>query len=143
MSESEVTYNLMNPFEYAFKGDQRNAEFITLTAPTMRQHSQAAALKQSIIKMVTKAVRDAESRDPTENEAEEDEPVTAEMVISTIYGSDCVDANVVWEQAKALFREGVALIDGEQKLTAPLIEKMSPADFEKLTGEYIANFTLA
>lgn len=146
MSESEVTYNLMNPFEYAFKGDQRNAEFITLTAPTMRQHSQAAALKQSIIKMVTKAVRDAQSRKPTkkeDEEDEEDEPVTAEMVISTIYGSDCVDANVVWEQAKALFREGVALIDGEQKLTAPLIEKMNPVDFEKLTGEYIANFTLA
>ncbi len=139
MSESEVTYNLTNPFEYAFKGEQREAEFITLTAPTMRQHSQAAALKQSIIKMVTQAVRNSNS----DNEVEEDDPVTAEMVISTIYGSDCVDANVVWEQAKALFREGVALIDGEQKLTAPLIEKMNPEDFEKLTGEYIANFTLA
>jgi hypothetical protein len=64
------------------------------------------------------------------------------MVVSAIYGSNSIDANVVWEQAKALFKEGVALVDGEQKLTAPMIDKMSPDDFEKLTGEYVANFTL-
>ena len=142
MEKSEVIFTLTTPFKYAFKGDQREAGFITLIAPTMRQHSQAAALKQSIIKMVTKAVRDAVDPNPDDDDKDEEE-ITAQMVVTTIYTSDCVDANVVWEQAKALFKEGVALLDGEQKLTASLIDRMDPADFEKLTGEYIANFTLA
>jgi len=141
MSEpKEVTAELTDSFEYAYKGDQREAQFISLFAPTMRQHSQAAALKQSIMKMIAKAVKDV---DDDSTDVSDESEVTAEMVITTIYTSECVEANVVWEQAKALFKEGAALIDGEQKMTAPLIEKMSPDDFEKTVGKYIANFTLA
>lgn len=139
MEQSEVNFQLTKSFGYAFNGDQRQAEFITITPPTMRQHSQASALKQSMVKMVTAAVRDAVDTVSTDDN---DDAVTSEMVVSAIYGSDSIDANVVWEQAKALFKEGVALVDGEQKLTAPMIDKMSPDDFEKLTGEYVANFTL-
>lgn len=141
MEQSEVNFQLTESFGYAFKGDQREAEFITITPPTMKQHSQASALKQSIITMVTEAVKDSSDKEDKEDK-EDDSDITAEMVISTIYGSKCVNANVVWEQAKALFKEGVALVDGEQKLTSKLIEEMSPSDFEKLTGEYIVNFTL-
>jgi hypothetical protein len=65
------------------------------------------------------------------------------MIVATIYGSACVEANVVWAQARALLKENVALVDGEQKLTTPLMEKMSPYDFESMVGEYIANFILA
>lgn len=141
MSEpTEVLFELTAPFEYASKGEQREAQFITLLPPTMRQHSQAAALRQSIMRMVAKAQREAPA---ASEDDDEDEGPTAEMVRSIIYTSEAVEANVVWEQAKALFKEGVALIDGEQKITAPLIEKMSPTDFENMAGEYIVNFTLA
>ena len=137
---NEVHFELTEKFEYAFKGEQREAGFILLFPPTMRQHSQAAALKQSISKIVAKAVEGVD-RDEEDDE-EDDKPITAKIVINTIYSSACVDVNVVWEQAKALFKEGVALIDGEQKMTAPLVEKMSPKDFENLVGEYVANFIL-
>lgn len=138
---TEITHDLESSFQYAFKGEQRDASFITLTAPTMKQHSQAAALKQSIIRIVTDAVRDA--GDDNSDDSKGEEAITSKMVVATIYGSSCVEANVVWGQARALLKEGVALIDGEQKLTVPLMEKMSPDDFENMAGEYIANFTLA
>jgi len=138
---TEITYELKSPFEYAFKGDNRDAAFITLTAPTMKQHSQAADLKQSIIRIVREAVKD--SGDDESEDSKEDEQITSSMIIATIYGSACVEANVVWAQARALLKENVALVDGEQKLTTPLMEKMSPDDFENMVGEYIANFTLA
>lgn len=139
---SECMFSLTKPFEYAFKGKQREASFISLTAPTMLQHSQAAALKQSISRMI---VGVAEEVDEDLEDKEDDkggDGITAKMLVGTIYTSKCVDANVVWEQAKALFKQGVALIDGEQKLTAPLIDKMDPEDFENLVGEYVANFIL-
>lgn len=138
---TEKQFDLTAPFEYAFDGDVRSAAFITLLPPTMKQHSQAAALKQSIIRIVTDAVRNADDEDPEDSKA--DEAITAKMVVATIYGSGCVEVNVVWEQVRALLKSGVALIDGEQKLTVPLMDKMSPDDFENMAGEYIANFTLA
>jgi len=138
---TETQFDITKPFEYAFKGEQRRAEFVTLLPPTMKQHSQAAALKQSIIRIVTGALRGTD--DGSSDDKDVDEPITSKMVIATIYGSDCVDVNVVWEQARLLLKEGVALIDGEQKLTVPLMEKMDPDDFENMVGEYIANFTLA
>ena len=138
---TEKQFDLTKPFEYAFDGDVRSAAFITLLPPTMKQHSQAAALKQSIIRIVTDAVRNADDEDP--EDSKKDEAITAKMVVTTIYGSGCVEVNVVWEQVRALLKSGVALIDGEQKLTVPLMDKMSPDDFENMAGEYIANFTLA
>lgn len=140
---SEYTFTLTKPFKYAFKGDQRDAGFVLLTAPTMLQHSQSSALKQSISKIVASAIEGIEDAgDGDEGEDKDVGGVTAKMVINTIYTSTCVDANIVWEQAKALFKQGVALIDGEQKLTDPLLLKMDTQDFENLVGEYVANFIL-
>ena len=138
---TEVTYELKKPFEYAFNGEQRKAQFVSLFPPTMKQHSQAAALKQSIVRIVTDAVRNA--GDKSSEGVNTEDSITSEMVVNTIYGSSCVDVAVIWEQVKALLKENVALVDGEQKLTSPLIDKMSPNDFENMAGEYIANFTLA
>lgn len=139
--KKSIAFTLDSPFEYAFKGEQRKAEFITLYPPTMKQHSQAAALKQSIIRIVTESVREIGDQDDTS--IDEDDEITSKMVIATIYGSKCVDAGVVWGQVKALLKESLAFIDGEQKLTTPLMEKMNPDDFENMAGTYIANFTLA
>lgn len=142
MSEqTEINYTLKNPFKYAFKGDSRTAEFITLTPPTMKQHSQAAALKQSIVRIVTDAVRANEDKDTDDKDT--DDTITSEMIVGTIYGSASINATVVWGQARALLKERVAMVDGEQKLTSELMDKMSPTDFETMVGEYIANFTLA
>lgn len=139
---NEVTFDLTSKFEYAFKGEQREAGFIALSPPTMKQHHQAAALKQSIIRIVSEAVKGADDQEE-EKEEEEEKEITSKMVVATIYGSSCVEANTVWGQARELLKGGVALIDGEQKLTTPLMDKMSPEDFENMVGEYIANFTLA
>lgn len=149
--ESEVIYTLEKSFNYSYKGDTREAEFITLLPPTMKQHNQAASLKQSIMKIVQNIIKDekpkgsnptAEQKDDENAESTDDE-ITREMIVGAIYGSMVVDANVVWEQAKDLFKQGVILIDGEQKITTPLFDKMHPNDFEQMVGEYVVNFTIA
>ena len=150
MEATEITVTLDNPFTYSYRGDSREAEFITIHPPTMRQHKQAAALKQSIIQMSVKAATGADSTEEEEGEAvddpksEDDEGFNAEEIILTLYASEHVDINVVFQQAEDLLLcQGIAMIDGEQKLNGPLMQKMTPDDFEKLVGEYIANFTTA
>jgi len=152
--EDNFTYTLTKSFDYSFKGEIRKADFITLFPPTMKQHNAASELKQSMIKMVRveysstenieNLTKDAESlTKESDKKEDEDSEITAELILSMIFGSTTVDVNVIFEQAKELFRLGLALVDGEQKLTAPLIEKMSIEDFRNLVGEYIANFILA
>ena len=65
--------------------------------------------------------------------------MTGAQCIQVLYRSS-VDVTKVFLYAEQLFKSGVALIDGETKLTTPLMEKMSLQDFEGLVGAYIANF---
>lgn len=149
MSEQEsIHHTLESPFEYAFKGETRKAGFISLHAPTMKQHSYAASLKQSIMRSVqsnegVEKLASNESKLVEEEGDKKDGEITSQVVLSLIFNSKGVDVNVIFEQTKELFKHGGALIDGEEKLTTLLINKMSVDDFQNLTGEYIANFTLA
>ena len=153
MSENkEVIYNLQRGFDYALKGETQTASFLTLLPPTMKTHTLAAALKQSVMKMfkhvaleqqnvpqIEVAEKDIGSKD-TDSEGGE---LDSSTVLTVMFSNDHVDVNVIFEQAKSLFRQGAILVDGEIKLNQVLIEKMSIDDFQNLTGEYIANFTVA
>lgn len=135
---SEHIYELKNPFEYAHKGDTQEASFITLFAPTFKQVSRMAPIKQaftSAIEEVTKTVDTSqESADSADGEA-----VTGAQVMQLMYRWSG-DMTAVFLHAQELFKSGAALVDGETKLTTPLMEKMQMVDFEGLVGEYIANF---
>jgi len=148
--KKEVLYQLKSTFEYAFKGENRTASFISLRPPTMREHHPASQLKQSIMTMIRttysgdeilKAGDQAKSSNQGDTTADDD--ITAELILTLLFSSDNLDINVVFEQAKVLFKAGVALIDGEQVLNNPLVDKMSIDDFQNIVGEYIANFILA
>lgn len=141
----EIIYNLEDSFEYAFQGESKTAGFISLSKPIMKQHFEAAQLQQSIMKMIRKEYSDGDGDDVKKEEAADlnGDAVTSEMILTLMFCTDSVNINTMFEQAKTLFKSGVALIDGEQKLTSSLIYKMSIDDFQNLTGEYIVNFILA
>ena len=64
---------------------------------------------------------------------------TGEDILSLIYASN-VDMDKVLLNAKELFTTGVAMVEGVTKLNKLLMDQMTLDDFEKMTGEYIANF---
>lgn len=153
----EVIYHLKNSFKFAHKGDVVEAESITLLPPTMQQHASAAALKQSIYRMLTAMATDSDGQTDevlaakeqvdTEKENTDDrnkkQQDDIDSILNVIYTSKAINANAVWEQAKKLFINNVAMINGEQKMNMVLINKMSIGDFEQMTGIYIINFTTA
>lgn len=150
---SEVKYDFLNEFELASKGNIEKASFLILKPPTMQHHPLAAPLKQSISRIVSASVEEAQSKattteprktddetDEVEDEAEDE--ITSQMVLNSIYTSKNVHANTVWEQAKKLLVNDTAFINGKQKLSTSLINKMSIKDFEGIVGLYIASFIL-
>jgi len=136
----EFIYNLEAPFEYAYKGDTRTAEFVTLLAPTMKNNNFAASLTQSVRKSILAVTRNMVV---DKDAVPDDSPLTGEAIMTLLFSNPDVDINVIFEQAKALFKNGGALVDGEEKMTTPLIEKMEVGDFQNMVGEYIVNFTIA
>lgn len=132
---SEVTYELKKPFEYAYKGETQEASFITLAAPTFKQMRHLTPIKQAFMASINEI---SKSDIADDGKSDSDGEITAAGAMQVLY---MWSGNLVAVQTEAqeMFRH-IAQIDGETKLTTPLMEKMDPDDFDGLLGEYIANF---
>lgn len=142
MSETEFDFPLTQDFSYSHKGDQVDARFIKLTAPTSRHSKECAALKQAFFRAQNSFVAQARESDAEPS----GEKITGDDVIMMMAASKDVDLPDVFDVARKLFTSGtIAVVDGEPgcRLTSALVDKMSQEDFEVMLGEYLVNFTLA
>lgn len=136
--QTEFQYILKQPFTYAHKGDNVEAKFIALTAPTSKTTHECAALKQSFFRAMSEREGTSETTDDTDIEIE------GADVMSLIAMSKDVDLPEVLDIGKRLFQmPGIALVDGETKFGNAILDRMSLDDFEDMLGEYMVNFILA
>ena len=139
----EVLVDLSKPLSYAGpKGDMVEATFIQLKAPTYKQLENFLPVKQAFMSAVTSI--DASKIDVAGVDTDKDKEVkfTGAEALTVMMQSSC-DMTKIYLYCSALFKSGAALLDGEQKLTTPLMESMELKDFDKLVGDYIANFIAA
>ena len=142
MSEgTEIKHERIKPFEYTppNSGEPVEAQFIELREPSVRQMKACSTLKQAFMRVIAKESGGAEAAD--EKEDKEDDVPMENRIINALYASD-TDINVVLLSAKELFKE-VAFVDGEKKVTVPMLDSMCIEDIEMMTGKYMANFILA
>jgi len=133
---SQVTYELKDSLEYASKGEKQPATFIEIVAPSFKQMGSFTPIKQALTAALSEVT---EGLDVNPVDDKDPEPITGPQVMQLMHrGSG--DMTKVMLHAQQLFKSGVALIDGEEKLTIPLMDSMSLRDFEGLLGEYVANF---
>ena len=133
--KTEIQYDLENKFMYSSKGEQVEAQFITLTAPTSKHSHECAALKQAFFRALP--------RDQESDENVEAKDVSGTEVIILLAISTNVELPDVIEIGKKLLSSGVAMIDGEVKLTMNVINNMYASEFEIILGDYIVNFIIA
>ena len=138
---TEITYELNTPFEYAFKGEQRNASFITLNAPTVESIGCISRLKQGFMKAITRN-KVADSAPKSNDESDGIDDLDGSMIMTMLSMSD-IDYAEYMQTAKATFIDSrTALIDGEEPIRKALMSKMSVSDLEGMTGEYLKVFIL-
>lgn len=135
--KTEYDYELLKKFTYSVKGEQQEAEFVRLIAPSSRHSKECAALKQAFFRAINRSDAEAGAEDV------QDVEITGQDVITMIAMAKDVDLPDVMEVAKTLFLNGIAVIDGETRLTKPMLENIAQEDLECMLGEYMANFTLA
>lgn len=132
---SEYQYELKHLLEYSTKdGEMAKAQFITLSAPSFKQLSHVAPIKQAFMAALTEIASGDADKD-----AEAEDTVTAAQVMSVLYCWSG-DMTKILLHAAELFKSGAALVEGEAKLTQPLLDKIHYDDFDGLVGAYIANF---
>lgn len=138
--DTDIMHELIKPISYTPKnsGEPVEAQFITLTEPSVKQLPTCSTLKQAFMRVISKA---ADENEGSENSSDADEVPMEDRIINALYASD-EDITVILLSAKELFKE-VGLIDGEKKLTVPMLDSMALEDIEKMTGKYMANFILA
>lgn len=134
----EIDFPLTTKISYAFEGEEVEGSFVKLTPPSAKQLSHCAFLKQSFIR----ACAEQQRNNPGQKEPASDEKVSGQDIIYMLYGSSSTDMAKVLISGIELFKTGVAMIDGETKMTKPLLDKMSNDDLEGMLGEYLANFIL-
>jgi len=134
---SDIIYELKHPFDYAAKGETQAASFITLFAPSFKQLDNATPIKQAFTAAISEVTETLDGIDQEQSEAPED--INGTQVMQLMYRWSG-DMSKILLYAQGLFKSGAALVDGEENLTIPLMEKMQLSDFEGLVGAYIANF---
>jgi hypothetical protein len=137
---NEVIYQLKTPFKYALKGEQVEASFITLIAPTYKSVANFAPIKQAFTSAISELSHGTLSE--ATNESSSDEAageIDLKSVMHVLYNWSG-DTSKVFLHAEALFKNGSALVEGETKFTSPMLEKMDFHDVEGLLGTYVANF---
>lgn len=134
----QITYELKKPFTYAYKGDTVEAKFIELKEPTRKDLANFTPIQQVFMKAI-KELQAEVAVEAEELESKEDNETSPEAVIFIMSQSDA-DMVKVSLYASDLFKNGSALIDGETKLTQPLMDQMTMDDWNGLLGTYIANF---
>ena len=134
-----VAVDLSKPLSYARKGNTEEGSFVELIAPTYKQLENFLPVKQAFISAVT-SIDDSKVKEKEEDKEDKDkEVITGAQALAVMMQSSC-DMVKIYLYCAELFKSGAALLDGEQKLTVKLIEDMDLADFDKLVGEYVANF---
>ena len=85
------------------------------------------------------AIKEIKVPEGSKGDGGEADEITGHQVMQLLYGwSD--DLRPVQHEVRQMFKSGVAMVEGVEKLTSPLQDKLSVDDFDGLMGAYIANF---
>lgn len=141
MVKSEFIYELKTKFEYAYKGNQQEAQFITFKAPTLKNRESCAKIRQIFAKAFFALTNEKRSSQEGESAAEASNP-TGQDFIHVLYASD-QSAPEFFDLFVDILKTDRSLIDGETRFTDSLLEKLSLEEIEEMAGEYVSNFILA
>lgn len=141
VEENEFKFFPASSFHYDHKGERVDAQYVLCTAPTSKHRKECAFLKQAFWRSL-KDAPEGDEDSKTGAATPKKDKIEPEDVLILLAMSGNVDFGEALEVARRLLTGGVALVDGEEKLNGPLIDRLSNDDFERLIGEYLAFFPL-
>lgn len=145
MSLSEKVLELESPITYqdTQKGDCE-ATFISMKAPSVSHLAYIAPIRQAFSTALVHVQQQNLKVDENEKDDEdEDQEMSPASVMMMIESSPVKMEKVIDDFKKLILKTKLFQLDGEQKFTEGLLEKLSVDDFYNLMGTYLVNFIIA
>jgi len=128
-------------------GETVTASELHLYAPSERSRDIAPLIKQMFTQalmsgrdMASQQNLDEQKRDANPNE---EVKMDGEVVITLLYMSKVVDIIKMCDLfRKLILSPNICFLDDKQPITSLLLENLSMEEFDRLMGEYLANFML-
>lgn len=147
MYEKSFTHNVVVPFKYHKKGETVECSTITVNAPNNKVLPYTATLEQEHARATIKLAEmfgDKERTEQANVKLSVDEEANQIMLI---LGSGA-DLQKCYEAFRNILLSGnteypTCLVDGVEKMTQFIYEKMSPQDTKILLGKYLSNFLVS
>jgi len=138
----DIKYELKTPIKYT-TGSQGMVEgsFITITPPAFKHMESFVPIKQAFTNSVLKLQGNVATDDSNINDTNEKTEIDPNEAMTLLYNYPD-DLSEIFKHARKLLSSGVAMIEGETKLTQSLIDDMALEDAEGLIGSYIVNFIM-
>lgn len=138
----DFNYELKTPFKYHHKGQEQEAKFITLFAPTMEHMKHREPLKQAFYQ----AVLDLNTGNTNEEkpQPQSEDEMKGDDILVILRASQKVDTfKLGLHFIQLLTSKGIAMVDGSEPMTDSIVKKLKPEDFDNLMGAFFVNFIVA
>lgn len=137
-----VEHELKSKIEYATKeGGIEQAQILVLHPPTSKQLKYCCDLKQAFFRAMP---QDSSGNDQKEIDDADEIELDADQIMMLLAASNDVNlASVLVTASELLTSPGMCFVDGEVKLTKPLLNQLDIDELEEVVGKYLVNFTLA
>lgn len=136
------THTLVQPFSYADKGMQAEAQTVVVNAPTAAMSQFTSLIETEFNKGMMELslkFKDQAKEKGDKKEDDEDEQSKRDTIYTIL--SSYADLNKCYLSLRSILTsKGQALADGAQPLTVPLHDSMSLADTREILVSYILNF---
>ena len=130
-----MKYDLKVPFRYAKKGQEEEAIFIEVSAPSGKTRNDVAIIDQELGKALKNLSKDSIQSQSSSNEQTEIDDVQI-ITLMNCYGSDM---NLCYDSLEKILVRS-ARVDGDIPLTSYLIENIDYQDIKGLLGNYVKFF---
>lgn len=142
--KTEIIYELKTPLKYHSNGEEAEASFITLYAPSYKHMDKTVPLKQAFYRAASALKDETVEQEDTDTEVpDNDAGATGSMAVDMLYQSTEDMFKICLHAAELFKAPGIAKIEGSEKMTGPILEKLSQDDLEQMLGAYLVNFILA
>ena len=146
MSKENI-YTFKHPLKYSTKeGEIAEAQWLEIKEPTSRFMDNIAPIRAHLMRAIAWHEQKRKNdntipREKGEEDEKEENTLSAEEMMVTLDLPPDVDTALVIRNVMFMMPD-LGLIDGEKKITRPLIGDIHPEDTFGITGRFLINFIL-
>lgn len=137
---SSFNFELTKSFEYSHKGEIETAQFIEVSEPAVKHIEFTAPIRQALMRAIAEAQSNSKSDG---GESSEDGEIDGGTLIAILESSSVEFGKLLLQFKEVATKSKLFQVEGCEKLTAPLFDRLCVDDVYRMFGEFLRAFIAA